>query len=81
MWTLTNYYDCDSVGLGQPDFTKSPSSGYFNDRVSSHLVYYSCWIKLFEDINYGGASDAWHLGLSSLGAWNDRASSLQLKAI
>ena len=53
----------------------------WSDEVSAARDYHACDIKLFADINFGGASPGpkhYGGGASVPNGWNDRASSFQL---
>jgi hypothetical protein len=66
-----NYFDSD---LG----AHSTTNGTWNNKTSSFQAYNSCWLKLYDNANFGGASTG-YLGtqsaLNSIG-WNDRANSI-----
>jgi len=79
------YYGSSSctTTLSDADFSKSAMPTGWNDRVSSIRDYASCDIKLYKDINFGGASTGWINAGSTPGynrpaSWNDQASSFRV---
>jgi hypothetical protein len=67
-----NYFDSD---LGAHDTT---NDGTWNNKTSSFKGYNNCWLKLYDNMNFGGASTGFlddQANLVSIG-WNDRANSI-----
>jgi hypothetical protein len=63
--TLSSVSNLGSVGL--------------NDAVSSFLTYSTCEVRLYADINYGGTTYGYSTSQSSLGGYNDVASSARAR--
>lgn len=52
--------------------------GAWNNRVSSYRGYLSCRVRLYDNANHTGASHGPAEAASSLGSFNDKASSFRL---
>ena len=71
----TSYSSCTGNGIiVQGDL---PSS--WNDRISSFKSYLGCRFRVYEHIDLGGAYYGPYISASSMGSFNDRASSFQIR--
>lgn len=74
VWTANK--GCPDGNLNDVDHSSSDMA--FDDRISSFQGYSNCWVTLFENRNFGGASVGPRSSMSYVGdAMNNRASSIQ----
>ena len=59
------------------DWQLGSFSSSWNDEIGSFRGYSNCYIKVWENINYGGASLPYTSARSSLGVLDDEVSSAQ----
>ncbi|MET4783590.1 hypothetical protein [Glaciihabitans sp. UYNi722] len=64
------------ASFSQSDFgSQSPSSGYYNNRVSSFHTYSGCRTTLYDNSGFGGATCGPAGSSTALGVMNDAANS------
>jgi hypothetical protein len=71
-----NGFTC-TASLSNVDVQYASMPSGWNDVVSSHRGYANCWARLYEHSNYGGALLDYAGSRSSLGAMNDKTSSVR----
>ncbi|HZM74329.1 MAG TPA: peptidase inhibitor family I36 protein [Candidatus Limnocylindrales bacterium] len=59
------------------DYSDSVLPARWDNDISSYLNGGNCWTKLYEDPFFGGSSRGYTGSSPTLGAWNNRASSIK----
>jgi len=74
--SITSGGNCTST-LDDTDFTVASMPSGWNDVISSFRCYANCYCKIYENINFGGASYGYFPSSTFVGsAMNDRTSSI-----
>jgi hypothetical protein len=74
-WILTGDHDCTGP-TDNRDYWMDYVGDSWNDDIGSYKAYRNCWLMLFEDIGYGGASIPFAGTRTDLGILDDAVSSI-----